>query len=403
MPRVISVLHHPLASLEPGRLAEEENNGWHFRSAKALAKYSGYTTVAVRPGSSSEWISKFIDGVLTVIVPSIDLPPGKKFRGRIAISPALARVVRGFVERLDFIPYIHEYRALNSELVARVLIDHPMILQHHGSRPPGGLTLGDPIVSVKELNRFRREAFLRKVKGVFFVLNRYEEYYLRSILGVDAEVRIRTMCVDFDEIKPLSPVEKLAVKRSLGLRGDEILITTYMGVFGEEFSSLKGAHYIPRIWRALRNRFSDRIRMVVTGVGEPYAAVLRRAGIIACRRLPHRDFIKVAGASDIYFLPATSGYRYGGISVAIMEAMALGIPIISPTLKEFPEPEGIRDIGIATKWVDDESSLSRFIDDLIYLIENKDSYRPWVIRELGMKYYSWQVFTRDFREALGKL
>ena len=278
------------------------------------------------------------------------------------------------------------------------------ILQHHGSLPPGKLTIGGFLNTIKELNKRRRDSYLRRVKGFFFVLNKYEEHYLNEVLNVDAKVIVRTMAVDFNKFKPLNCEEKANIRESIGLRNDEGILITYVGVFGEEFSHMKGAHYLLKIWRELKLRLRGKVKMIVSGVGEPYLSVLRRAGVIAYKLLSHREYVRLVSASDIYFLPATSSYLYGGGgSVAVMEAMALGIPIVSPTLREFPDPNRVKDIGVVVRWVDDESSLREFIDALIYTIENRDYYKPWVIRELGRKYYSWESFVSDFTNAVRRL
>jgi len=91
-------------------------------------------------------------------------------------------------------------------------------------------------------------------------------------------------------------------------------------------------------------RLRSKVRMIVTGVGEPCLSVLKRAGVIAHKLLPHREYVKLAAASDIYFLPATSSYSYGDIGIAVMEAMALGIPIVSLTLREFPDPNRVKEL-----------------------------------------------------------
>jgi glycosyltransferase involved in cell wall biosynthesis len=401
MRRVISVLHHPLPQVN-GEMAEELGFGWHFRSAKALVKYGGYEAIAVRPGEQSNAMSKVVDGVAVVLTPSINLSPSRKIWKWSYVSMALAEFAEKAVRR-GFIPYIHEYRTLNSELVIRKIGDHPLILQHHGSFPPSGFNLREPLSFIKEISKWRRDEYLRRVKGFFFVLNRYEKHYLENILNVDAKVIVRIMAVDFNELKPISVEERINIRRNFGVDDDAIMLITYVGVFGEEFSGIKGAQYLLKIWRELRLRFGDKVRMVVTGIGEPYLSFLREAGVLAYKLLPHSDYVKLVAASDIYFLPATSGYSYGGIGVAVMEAMAMGIPIVSPKLKDFPELDRVGDIGVMTRYIDDESALKEFIDALTYVIENREQYKPWVIRDLGRKYYSWESFVNDFNNAVRKL
>jgi len=402
MPRVVSVLHHPIPPLRPGRLAEEDGLGWHFRSARALAKYGGYEAIAVRPGINRESTIKVIDNVTVVLTPSINLSPSQRIWKWSHVSTALAEFVRDAVKR-GFIPYIHEYRALNSELVIRRIIDYPMILQHHGSYPPSGLNLRNPLGLIKEFSKWRRDYYLRKVRGVFFVLNEREKHYLKNILSVDAKVIVRTMAVDFNELKTLSEEERISVRKSIGIGEDAIALITYVGVFGEEFGGIKGTQYLFRILRELRLRFGDKVVMIVTGVSEPHATTLRRIGAITYRLLPHRDYVKLVAASDVYFPPATSGYSYGGIGIAIMEALAMGIPVVSPTLRDFPEKDHVKDLGVMTWYVDDEEALREFIDALIHVIENRGQYKPWAIRELARKYYSWESFVNEFNNAVKNL
>ncbi|MCC6020600.1 MAG: glycosyltransferase family 4 protein [Thermoproteaceae archaeon] len=399
MPRVVSVLHHPLPPLAAGRLAEEDGMGWHFRTARALAKYGGYEAVAARPGTGREAVVRTVNGVIVVLAPSANLSPARSVWRWGYVSTALAELVEGAVKR-GFIPYVHEYRALNSELVIRRIIDYPVVLQHHGSLPPRGLSLRSPLDFIKELSKLRRDAYLRKVRGVFFVLNTREKHYLESVLGVDARVVVRTMAVDFNEIRPMSAEEKTAVRRAAGIPEDAVVLVTYVGVFGEEVGSIKGAHYLLKIWRELRRSLKGRVAMVAAGIGEPYLSALRRAGVLAYRLLPHRDYVRLVAASDVYFLPATSGYSYGGIGVAVMEAMAAGVPVVSPTLREFPEPDRIKDVGVATKYVDNEDALKEFTNVLIHVVESRNQYKPWVIRELAGRYYSWESFVRDFNNAV---
>jgi glycosyltransferase involved in cell wall biosynthesis len=56
-----------------------------------------------------------------------------------------------------------------------------------------------------------------------------------------------------------------------------------------------------------------------------------------------------------------------------------------------------------TRYVDDEEALREFIGALTYVIENRGQYKPWVIRELARKYYSWESFVNEFNNALKNL
>jgi hypothetical protein len=231
---VISVLHHPIPPISSGRIAEEDNFGWHFRTALALKRCGSFNSVAARPNIDQNWVIRRVFGVPVVLTPSIDLSPSKRIWKWGFVSPNLIGFVDYFVKKLDYVPYIHEYRTLNSELIIRKLIDYPMILRHHGSTSPrvGDIPRRDPISSLKAFSKLRRESLLKRVRGAIFVLNRFEKAYLES-LGVEASVRIRTMAVDFNDLKPPSVEERSRLRRLWGLSEDSIVLISYVGVFGE--------------------------------------------------------------------------------------------------------------------------------------------------------------------------
>ena len=402
MKYVVSALHHSIPPLRPGSIAEEDDIGWHFRTAKALMRYGGFRAIAARPSGSETTLVKLVDGTPVVLTPTINLSPSRKLWKWSEYSPALAQLTEYLVKKLDAIPYIQEYRALNSELIMRRLIDHPMILQHHGSQPPTPRNTLKPniINDAKELSKIRRETLLRKVKGAIFVLNNAEKKYLES-LGVDAEVRVRTMAVDFNELKPPSQEERKALRIKYGIPVESTVLITYAGVFGEEFSTLKGTHLLARLWKDLR-REHNKLTLIVTGLGRAWIRAFQGLGIMAYGFLPHRDFIELLKASDIYFLMATPGY-YGGIGVAIMEALALGKPVVSPTLIEYPETKQIKNLGAATPYVSNEETYKKFLKSLNQVITNLEDYDQDTIRNLTHKYYSWESFTKEFTEVAGKL
>ncbi len=402
MSRIVSVVHHPIKPVVPGKIAEEEYSGWHFLTALALRRYGSFKVVAARPNAENAWVSRSVHGVPVVLAPSLKIPAVRGYWGEVYVSPSLVGLVGYYVERLGYTPYIHEYRALHSEPVIRRVIDYPMILQHHGLPPPApGSAWGDPVRSLKSALKMEREALLKKVKGVFFVLHKVEKAYLES-LGVDAEVRVRTMGVDFNELKPPDTTERDALKEKWGLPSDSVVLRTYVGVFGEELSPIKGAHLIARLWRDLRSQASNpgRLRLVVTGVGKRYAELLGKLGIMAYTRLPRESYLELLKLTDVYFLAPTAGY-YGGVGVAVMEALALGNPVVTPTVNEYPEV--VRVLGIRVPYVRSGEDYKAYLASLVYVVDNIDSFKQSRIREVARKYFSWESFVEDFGNALRKL
>jgi glycosyltransferase involved in cell wall biosynthesis len=262
----------------------------------------------------------------------------------------------------------------------------------------GDIPRRDPISSLKAFSKLRRESLLKRVRGAIFVLNRFEKAHLES-LGVEASVRIRTMAVDFNDLKPPSVEERSKLRRLWGLSEDSIVLISYVGVFGEEFSSLKGAHLITRLWKDLR-RYLGKIVLVVTGVGKQMVEVFNKLDIKAYTLLPYIRFIELLKLSDVYFLMATPDY-YGGAGVAVMEALALGKPVVSPTFSDYPEL--VKALGIDVPYVDSEESYRVFLESLIHIVENLDNYESFYIRDVARKYFSWESFVEEFIDMVKRL
>ena len=153
------------------------------------------------------------------------------------------------VSKHDYIPYIHEYRTLNSELVIRKLIQYPMVLQHHGSTIIYCVNRRlNPIDFLKRCSKLKREKLLKKIKGAIFVLNEAEKRYLEEVLGVKALVKVRTMGTSFDKLKPISEEEKRRLRKELGIGEENTVLCSYVGVYREKLGTVKGAHLVAKIW-----------------------------------------------------------------------------------------------------------------------------------------------------------
>jgi len=406
MTTVVSILHHSIPSVNLGKIAEEANLGWHFRSAKAIKKHSKLDCECLRPSGQNNWITRTVDGVKVTLAPTAVPPLSGKLWKWNEISPAMASYTKAKLRTTEILPYIHEYRALNSGILLDELKDTPMILQHHGSRPPT-LRLERRVDvrgfgrGVRSLPTIFRERLLKKAAGAFLVLNKVEKEYLEQ-LGVNAAVKVRTMGVDFEEITPASPEEKVNLRKSLGLQEDSIVVTSYVGLFREAFPEMKGAHDIAKIHQKLRTVFGDKIQLIATGVCKRVALDLRKKGILADEFLPHKAFTEIVRSSDVYFLPASSSYYYGGLGVAIMEALAAGVPAVSPTLIHLPTHDEVKYIGINTRWVDNEADLDVFIKNLIVAIENLEQFRSDLIREIASRHCSWRSFVQDLEDVMKK-
>ncbi|HTH77995.1 MAG TPA: glycosyltransferase [Ramlibacter sp.] len=78
--------------------------------------------------------------------------------------------------------------------------------------------------------------------------------------------------------------------------------------------------------RVARRVAGGRVRFVWLGGGEPQAeADLRRAGVEVSGWVPHAKLLELLAGLDIYMQPS----RWEGLPVAVMEAMATGLPVVA--------------------------------------------------------------------------
>jgi len=117
-------------------------------------------------------------------------------------------------------------------------------------------------------------------------------------------------------------------------------------------------------------------------------------------RLPRKDFLTYISASDIYFLPAHSDLRFAGIGVTVMEALGMGVPVVSPTLIHIPDLNVVNNIGVVTPYLKSVDDAVRFARRPLYAVENLSTFRPAVAREIVKKFYSWESFVNDFKDTV---
>ncbi|WP_188595627.1 glycosyltransferase [Thermocladium modestius] len=385
--------------------------GWHVYAAAGLSK-QGFRSIAMNPVSCGSVSLDVVDGVPVLGIP-IDVGrswPLRVINGAIkgllgydmelsGLSLHYGEVLRDLSE--GAVLYLHGYhRRSEAWLALRKLSpsmngETKLILQNHASPPPHGLRNGNPI---RKSIWYVREDELRRLRAFFFALTEAEKRYLE---GLGAEfVKVRPMAVNFDSLIPASEERKTIIKRELGLDEDSIYVVMYGG--GLE----KGVHYAPLIHGELQRRFKS--RLIVTGIPDHQEGIwrwLESHGVTAFlkSRLSHSDYLKLVSASSAFIMPARSSIIYGGITVSVMEALAMGIPVVSPTLIHFPDLHRMKEVGVATRFVDEPRDLLDFLDEVVWVLENRDSFNPSRIHELGQLYYSWEAFSRDFSEAVTSL
>jgi len=207
--------------------------------------------------------------------------------------------------------------------------------------------------------------------------------------------------VDLSAFKPVSEVQKQAIREKLGLPQDKIIVGSFQkdGVGwgeGSEPKWIKGPDIFIEVVHRLK-RDHD-VFVLLTGPSRGYVKKeLDRIDV------PYKHFFvknyleipKFYNASDLYIVTS----REEGGPKAVLESMAAGIPVVSTRVGM--SPEVIRDSynGLLAE-VEDVEALSAKSKRII---ENKDLGRHLVGNALtAIEDYSWGKIARQYYEDIYK-
>jgi glycosyltransferase involved in cell wall biosynthesis len=171
-------------------------------------------------------------------------------------------------------------------------------------------------------------------------------------------------CVDLQKVKPShSPLE---VKKSLGIKEDSPLIGT-----AGRLVPVKGLDYLLKATPIMLERSSG-LKVLIVGEGPERTNLERLASqwgidskvIFAGQR---EDVYDLISAMDLFVLPSLSE----GIPMALLEALALGVPVLASHVGGIPEVlvQGQTGLLVPPR---DEKALA---DACLYLLENKEKAR----------------------------
>jgi glycosyltransferase involved in cell wall biosynthesis len=384
-------------------------NPWNILAGSALSDAGGCKVVAIRPTSLNKFIIKKIKSLAIVLVPykllhdtSIDKLSGKL---RLYSSQLLmnggADYLDDIIEILtnykdDIVFYIHEYKNIRYYSIIKNYKNYIHVLQHHSRWP-----------FTYNINSLYKTNILRKLnRAGFFVLSLHELISLKS-MKLGKIIKLRPMAVNISELPYVTPEDRCTIRHALKLPCDKVILSTYVGTPYIRYNRLyevKGAHFLPIIINVIKKLLNNNVEFLVFGVSGFFKDYLESLGNVKVfPRLPHKDFLTYISASDIYFLPAHSDLRFTGIGVTIMEALGMGVPVVSPTLIHIPDINVVNNIGVVTPYLKSVDDAVRFARQLLYAIENLSTFKPAVAREIVKKFYSWESFVNDFKDTLENL
>ncbi|GAA5833949.1 hypothetical protein JCM11251_003572 [Rhodosporidiobolus azoricus] len=200
-------------------------------------------------------------------------------------------------------------------------------------------------------------------------------HYLKSWLlengYVDpSRIGVVKLGIEANQFVPPTPAQRNAAKAAvLGLEPETTVITVVGRLDPQKRPTL-----IPRIVSELLKRVDDDFVVVMLGDGD-----LRRDLERLIKQLDVGEYVRVMGtqndpskylvASDIFLLPSMSE----GISIAVAEAMAMGLPIVTARAGALPEQLGeLNDQGVKSHGPDELGGI--LVDHELDLIKDPESY-----------------------------
>ena len=402
---VISLLHHHSHDVDENHIAESRTPPWNFRVASALANIGKCRAIAIRPTNLGKFLVKTIENVVLVLVPYKFLNSDilDKIINKLKVlnlykfmseTGYINDVVHSLVNKnKNVILYINEYKNIRYYDIFKKLKTYPFILQQHSRKP-----FANDLASYYKINILRNLP-----RSAYFVLSVYELETLKS-LKLGRYIKLRPMGVDVQKIQLIDPKTRCEIRQRLNLPCDVTILSSYLSnpvLRNGSLYEVKGAHFLPTIVKYLNECFKTKnIKFLIFNISGEYGKYLESFGnVTVFPYLSHSKFLSYLAASDLYFLPAHKDLRYTGIQVTIIEALGMGVPVVSPTLIHVPDKQRIKDVGVVTQYLENTKDASKFARKLIYAIENINNFNPFIARRIVEMHYSWESFVKDFREA----
>lgn len=367
MKKVIHVLHHSLSYVSSD-YKKFIYDGWPGRVCKNILKESNRYKLECYFPEKSMKKTKIIkkDGITYKLFPSTAL------RCNYEISIPLINEIKKQAKKHDIILHIHGIHNWHTyALCKKFAKDIPVILQHHGEKP---------YLKSKIRQSVEKRAF--KHVSQVFTITKKESTYMSKFVNKN-KIKMQTMGVDFNKFKPAN---KDIAKKKLGLnKNKKVLLYVGFAYKITEFDLLG-------IFEQLRNDME--LVLVGDNSDNDFNKRARELGAKVYGRLPNTKMPDFYNASDVYLFPISKKRDewLTGIGIAVIEALACGVPVVSGTLQHFPEKQS-NELGIVL-----EKDLK---GNISYILKNYKKYKK--CRDLAKKYYDWKVISKDTLKTYDRL
>ncbi|WP_083756370.1 glycosyltransferase [Hyperthermus butylicus] len=243
---------------------------------------------------------------------------------------------------------------------------------------------------------------LHKYIDGYVVSNKKTFHYLVDEMNIDpSTVLYQHVGVDYENVNPAKYRAYMHIVEEKVWKNCDYRLVLVSKVTRNYGGYVKGVDLVPHVVSMLR-KLGYRACIAVIGeiLDKELALKLKSTnGIILTDHLPRDEVFKIVASSDLYILPARSNYYYGGIGVAVIEALALNIPVVSPTLEHVPDERVVKYLGVKAKWVD-TAGISRFVRDIVHALDNITQFRP---RQYSIRFYDIRIMVNNLEKLFTSL
>ena len=250
---------------------------------------------------------------------------------------------------------IHAHELISpatTAIVARKLFGIPVVATLHGS----GLSSDVLRLKRRLLGKTRLRVLCREITA-FCVISAVIDRELAAE-GVPVQKRISIPNgVDTERFTPLAPAQKKALRSSLDLLADARVV-----VFVGRLAPEKRVDLLTGIWRSVRETV-PRARLLIVGSGPEEVELKHRANDGILFLGSQADVTPYLQAADLFVLPSAAE----GISLALLEALACGLPAIATSVGGNPEVIHHRETG----WLTPPNDPLALTEAIVTLLEDE--------------------------------
>ena len=268
-------------------------------------------------------------------------------RDRVAVigvqrRSAISMLAEYFRQTRPDVVHSRNWGAIESVIAARLARVPAIIHSEHGYEI--GMENGLPF-----RQRLFRAIAYRAASVVMTVSEELREFHATQAWVSAAKIRVIPNGVDTQKFKP-NPAARSAIRRELGIAQDATVITTVGRVI-----ALKNQEAVIRAMRELPGDGSKLVALII-GDGPERA---RLENLVACEGLggkvlmlgAREDINDLLGASDVFCLPS----HLEGMSNTVLEAMAVGLPVVATRVGANPELVDDNQTGLLVPVRDDRA------------------------------------------------